>query len=194
MLSNPGGPPLFPESTWTPPRVECPHPEYWHAPDDDSAEIEVSNLVAAFVLALQPEYVVETGTAWGQTALAIGHALRENQHGLLDTIEPDPERVKHCRELTGDLAGTVYVREMSSMDFTPSGPIDFAWFDSLIHLRVPEFHRYLPYMHSGTVVGFHDCGPQHTLRPAVEQLAERGYIRPMYLPTPRGVIFAQVMK
>jgi hypothetical protein len=35
-------------------------------------------LVAAFVRALQPETVLETGSAFGQTAEAIGRALAAN--------------------------------------------------------------------------------------------------------------------
>jgi predicted O-methyltransferase YrrM len=165
-------------------------PGYWHAPDPDSTEIEVTALVAAFVTALQPEYVVETGTAFGQTALAIGHALQANGHGRLDTIEPDPVRAAHCRDLLSALPVTLH--EQTSLTFTPARRIDFAWFDSLIDLRVPEFHTYRQHMTAETIIGFHDCGPQHNLRPDVERLGTAGLIRPIYLPTPRGVVFAQV--
>jgi hypothetical protein len=61
------------EARFTPPRPDCPHPEWWTSTDDDSTECEVTALVAAFVVALQPELVIETGTAFGQTAEAIGH-------------------------------------------------------------------------------------------------------------------------
>ena len=70
-----------PESTFTKPHAECPHPEWWSADDDESAEVEVVELVGALVRVLQPEYVVETGTFVGRMAQGIGQALLLNGHG-----------------------------------------------------------------------------------------------------------------
>lgn len=188
------------EATYTKPRPDCPHPERWHAPDVDSAETEVSELVGAFVRALQPDLVVETGTAYGFTALVIADALERNGQGTLYTVEIDEMRaqrawatmIKHVE------ARRVVIKKQSSMEFEPSQPIDFAWFDSLPDLRVQEFLRYRTQTHygfrPGAIVGFHDCGPQHEpLRSQVEALANDGLIRPIYLRTPRGVIFAEVL-
>lgn len=179
------------ESRFTGPREECPHPEYWHSTDTDSTEEEVTELVAGFVRALQPEIVVETGTAFGQTAYAIGDALQANGHGHLWTVENDPERAAECADALAGLPVTVV--NGSSMNFTPPNGIGFAWFDSLFHLRAAEFLRYLPHMRPAATVGFHDCGPQHPLRPDIEALAGDGLLRPIYLPTPRGVVFAEVL-
>lgn len=183
--------PVEPESRFTQPRTECPHPEYWHSADSDSTEVEVTELVAAFCRALQPEVVVETGTAYGQTAQAIGEALQANGHGHLYTLETDAGRVEICRERVAGLPVTVIAG--SSMAWTPPDAVDFAWFDSLLPLRVDEFRRYVEHMWSGATVGFHDCGPQHSLRPGIEALAAEGLLRPIYLPTPRGAIFAEVL-
>lgn len=181
------------EAVFTPPRPDCPNPEYWHSDDADSTEREVSELVAAFVRALQPELVVETGTAWGQTAHAIAAALDRNGHGRLVTHETDDHRVAYCQAMLRHLP--VDVRHGSSLDWSPEPGqrIGFAWFDSLLHLRTLEFMRYAPHLAPGAIVGFHDCGPQHPLRPDVEALADAGLIRPIYLPTPRGVIFAETL-
>src|SRR4051812_32344071 len=129
-----------PESSWTKPREDCPHPEWWTATDGDSTETEVTELVAAFVRALQPQYVVETGTAFGQTSRAIGKALKRNGHGHLDTLEVDPHRCTQARLVTRGLP--VNVIERASLEFKPTRRVDFAWFDSLIELRVPEFYRF----------------------------------------------------
>jgi hypothetical protein len=178
------------ESVFTPARPDCLHPEHWHSDDADSAEHEVTELVAAFVRAVQPQIVVETGTAWGATALAIGRALVRNGHGRLYTLEPDPHRADHSRRLCGNVPVTVV--EKASLDWEPPDGVGFAWFDSLTHLRVAEFRAYASRLAAGAVVGFHDCGPQHgSLRASVEQLGEEGLLRPIYLPTPRGVIFAE---
>ena len=112
-----------PESNWTAGRDDCRHPEWWTASDVDSAEFEVTELVAAWVRALQPEYVIETGTAFGQTARAIGKALRKNGHGRLDTIEVNPNRVRQARIVTRGLP--VIVNECPSLEFTPAAPIEY---------------------------------------------------------------------
>lgn len=180
-----------PESTWTAPRPDCPHPQYWHAPDAQGTEDEVTELVAAMVRALQPELVVETGTHLGATAEAIGRALRRNGHGHLITLEVD-------RYIAAQAAVRVHglpvdVRAQSSLTFTPPGPIDFAWFDSDAHRRQLEIRAYLPWMHARTVIGVHDTGPQHPVRELLRPLEADGVLLSVLdLPTPRGVVFARV--
>lgn len=178
-----------PESRWTPARPDCPHPEYWTSTDAHSTELEVSELVAAFVRALQPEYVIETGTCWGQTAELIGHALRMNRHGRLISLEVDQEKIEFSRNRCGGLP--VEITKCSSLEFTPTETIGFAWFDSLLDLRIPEFVRYREYLVPGSFIGFHDTGPQFgAFGPMIATLPG---IRPVTLPTPRGVTFAQIL-
>jgi hypothetical protein len=182
---------LVAESAFTSPRPDCPRPERWHATDDQSTECEVTALVAAMVTALQPDFVVETGTCMGNTAEAIGKALLANGQGQLVSLEVHPARVavgrRKCRHLPESILA------MSSVEYVPEQPIDFAFFDSLAPLRTREFERYLPWMHRRTVVGFHDTGPHHPVRELLRPLEEKGLlVSPLYLPTPRGVMFARV--
>lgn len=178
------------ESLFTAPHRECPNPQWWRSTDAHSTELEVTELVAAFVRALQPEFVIETGTCWGQTAEAIGRALKANSHGRLVTLEVESQKVEHSAKRCEGLP--VEVLECPSLSYTPDAPVDFAFFDSLVELRPEEFRRYLPHMHPRTVVGFHDTGPQHRVRDLLRPLEEEGLIVPLYLPTPRGVCFARV--
>jgi predicted O-methyltransferase YrrM len=180
-----------PESAFTRPRQDCPHPGRWSATDDQSTEREVTELVAAMVSALQPDFVLETGSCIGNTSVAIGIALRGNGQGSLTSLEVDPARVaiarSRCRRLP------VSILQMSSLEYRPKEPIDFAFFDSLAALRAQEFERFLPWMHERTVVGFHDTGPHHPVRDFLRPLEERGLlVSPLYLPTPRGVMFSRV--
>lgn len=181
------------EARFTRPRPDCPNPERWHSSDADSTEHEVTALVAAMVTALRPDLVVETGTAFGQTAEAIGRALLTgNYGGRLLTLETSPGRVKTSRARCDGLP--VEVLEMSSLDYTPGQKIDFLWLDSLVDLRARELRRYAPHLSGRAVVGFHDTGPQHAVRRTVERLNAEGLIhRPLYLPTPRGVCFARAV-
>jgi predicted O-methyltransferase YrrM len=176
------------EGGFTPARDDCPHPEWWSAIDRDSTEREVTALVAGFVRGLQPEYVIETGTAFAQTTRAIGRALKKNGHGRLVSLEVNAKRVRQARRLCARLP--VDVVERSSLEFEPERPVDFAWFDSLPELRVAEFRRYRPWMHAGTVVGFHDTTVLAE-KIKLEQLEDEGLLRCLRLPTPRGVVFGQ---
>ena len=176
------------EARWTAPRDDCPHPEWWHSADDESTEREVSLLVAAFVRALQPEVVVESGTATGQTAEAIGLALRDNGHGHLYTTETDPERA-HIARLRCQIL-PVTVLEQPTSEFGPPGPVGFAWIDGHIAERAADLSHLRPYLAPGAVVGVHDASPFHGIRQLVE--AET-WIRWIYLPTPRGVLFGEVV-
>lgn len=178
------------EAMWTDARDDCKNPEWWHSTDDQSTELEVTELVAAFIRALQPEYVVETGTFNGQTAAAIGQALLLNGHGELDTIEPNYDRAhvafRRCA-VPADLPVTI--QQMKSLDFTPRKQIDFAWLDSLLDLRIPEFEHFSKWMKPNhTIVGFHDTGPHKG--DFGERIRELG--QTLQLPTPRGVTFLQV--
>lgn len=182
---------VVPESTWTPSRPDCPFPERWSAVDAYATEIEVTELVAAFVRALQPDFCVETGSWVGTTARAIGQALIHNGHGDLVSLEIDPVKARIATRLCEDLPVTIV--EESSMTYRPDRPIDFAWFDCDAHRRQDAFRNLLPWMHARTVVGFHDTGPQHPVRGLLEPLERDGLlVGALYLPTPRGVCFARV--
>jgi hypothetical protein len=176
------------ESQFTRPHRDCPRPDLWTAADAYSTELEVTELVAAFVRALQPEYVVETGTCWGQTAEAIGRALQANGHGRAVSLEVNAKKVEHSTLRCVGLP--VLVTMCSSMAFTPEEPIGFAWFDSLIPLRVQEFERDRPWLIKGSIVGFHDTSPHMGYGHEIEKL---GGLRPIRLRTPRGVTFAEVL-
>ena len=174
------------ESELTGPSRHCPSPHLWHAHDGMATEVEVIELVAAFVRALQPEVVVETGTHRGFTAEAIGDALARNGHGRLYTLEVDADLHAEASDRTAGLPVTCLL--LNSAEFVPPAPVDFAWFDPDTDLRLPESQRFRPWMHDRTLVGFHDTAPHHVYRPTLDVLG----IVLLDLPTPRGVTFGRV--
>lgn len=179
------------ESTFTQRRDFCRHPEYWHAADSDSTEFEVLEMVAGFVRGLQPETVIETGSAFGFGSQLIGHALQANGHGRLYSLEVDEARVAIARGRCWALP--VDIVHCDSLKWKPpTSDVGFAFFDSYPELRPLEFRLYYPYMTKGAIVAFHDTGPQHTVRGHVEQLEAAGLLKPIFLRTPRGIAFAEV--
>ena len=182
------------EDRWTPPPPWCPAPHHWHADTADATEHEVTELAAAFVRALQPEAVVETGTNTGQTALAIGAALARNGHGHLWTVEADPGLARSAAAALAHLPVTVVCADTA--DWEPPVPPGFAWLDSAIDARAGEIARWAasPGFAPGAVIGIHDTGPQHRTAATLEPLVRSGLLRTVTLRTPRGVTFAEVTR
>ena len=180
------------ESRYTDPRPDCPHPERWHSDDWDSAEHEISALVAALVVAIRPDIVVETGSAFGQTAHAIGSVLASAGVGTLHAIEIDPDRADITRKRCEGLP--VVVEQCSSLEYMPPEGVGFAWFDSLPGLRVEEFRRYYPAMEKGALVAFHDTAPHHgqKLWADIVALEDDALLLPIRLRTPRGIVIGEV--
>src|SRR4051812_7889171 len=132
------------ESSYTRASEFCPHPEYYHSPDSEATEDEVSDFIAGLVRLIQPEYVVETGTYHGDTTIRIASALFDNGHGRISSIEKDVDAYNTAKssqpwDLTYSL---VTLFNMNTMDFVPEQDIDFTFFDSWQEGRREEFLRY----------------------------------------------------
>ena len=177
------------ESEFTPPSSWCPEPELWEAPDADSTEREVTELVGALVRATKPRLVLETGTSHGYTAEAIGRALIANGRGRLVTLEHDATLVAVARARCHGLPVEVLECDSASWNPEPGESIDFAWFDSHIISRVHELGRLRTRFSPGAIVGIHDTGPQHPVGSVLRKLA-LPWPR-IGLRTPRGVTFLE---
>ena len=184
------------EDRWTPPSEWCPSPHWWHSdPDDaDPAEHEVTGLLIALIRATQPEVVVETGTATGTTAVAIGEQLQRNGQGWLWTVEIDREAAAAAQQACAGLPVTVACAD--SLAWEPPVPIDFAWIDSgPAAVRAEEIRRWQRKFRPGALVAVHDTAPnsgREALTAALaEVLSETGW-RSLSLRTPRGMTIAQV--
>ena len=183
------------ESRFTRPRPTCPNPGHWHTRDIQATEIEVVDMVHGMIRGLQPDVVLETGTSRGFMTFRIAQALLQNDHGVVVTFEPDPAVRVEALENWGDHPARDVISscDVGSLDVQwTGGPIDFAWHDSLLELRVPEFDYYLPFYSNRAVVCFHDTAPKfgswsNELR---QRLQEEGFSW-LDMPTPRGCIVAR---
>ena len=176
------------ESHWTPPSSWCEHPDRWSAATADATEHEVTALVAAFVTALQPDIVVETGCNTGQTSEAIGHALRGNGQGWLHTCDIDPDMIDLTRRRCEGLPVTTH--HMPARVMPVPGKIGLLFLDSHAHERHLELEHFRPRLAPGAIVIVHDTAPHH---PVHNYLA--GALWPdeqmLRLRTPRGVSVIQ---
>jgi predicted O-methyltransferase YrrM len=178
----------YTEDTWRSPNEWCQNTQYWHAEDDQATEVEVIELVAAFVRALQPEVVVEAGTWTGQATVAMGKALARSKHGRLYAVELDPDLAEEARRACRGLP--VQVLTGDSLTWEPPSGIGFAWVDGG-RQRGQEVNHLLDHMLPGAVVGIHDTGPIQT--PGLRDWLEaQPRLQSITLRTPRGVSFATV--
>lgn len=173
------------EADWTAPTERCPRPDWWHAPDPDSAEDEIADFLWGLVRALQPEVVAETGTAHARTATRLVDALEANGHGHLVTYEADAERAARCTEILAGRPATVHA--VSSLD-SELRPVDLLFSDSHPHVRVAEVEAFAP-----TWFVLHDTAPHHPWANRLDRDLRR--LRRSYrwveLHSPRGALFGQ---
>lgn len=165
------------ESDYTAPRPDCPHPEYWEVENNMAAERTVAELVAAFVRAAQPEFVVEIGSHYGQTAELIGRAIRANGHGEFVSLEIDKGMYESATNRCLDVPEATIIN-IDSLLYIPPKPIDVLFVDGQLK-RVLDIEHFLPYLSPGAIILIHDmaisgygeqlsrifelCGPDHVM-------------------------------
>lgn len=186
----------YAESDFTRGTRECPKPQHWTTWDAQGTEREVIEMVAGMIRGHQPEVVLETGTSRGFMTKAIAEALEQNGHGVVHTYEPDADVLQEAHQnwYSADEEMVLPIIPYCQPSMVPwhGGDIDFAWHDSLIPLRVPEFEFYLPHYSERAVVCFHDTA-QHFGDWSVNlrrMLAFHGF-RSIDWPSPRGVVIAR---
>lgn len=182
------------ESRYTPPNNFCKYPEYWHSPDSEATEVEVSEFIGALVRLIQPELVVETGTYKGHSSKQIGLALHANGHGKLVSIEKDPLLWEMSKEYVPEYLPVELVLG-NSIEYTPIEPIDFAFFDSWQEGRREEFVRFYQsgFLLAGATVAFHDTAPHHKVWDSIKYLEGEGLAKFLTFNTPRGLTIGKVL-
>jgi len=158
-------------------------PHLFHSFDTEGTEIEVLNLLHAFIRLFKPAHILETGTwnAYGTVALA--HAVKENGFGDIVSIEQLPEKARaaqHKLAMLGlDKHATVVCKPslefIASLD--PDTPkFDFAFFDSSRVCRPDEFEQLHHKGLLGDLAFFHD-----TSRSRVENQSEKEGVQEVYV-------------
>jgi predicted O-methyltransferase YrrM len=175
-----------------PARPDCPDPGRWLAPDSDATETDVSALIGGFVLALKPDFVVETGTYHGDTTVMIGGVLKALRRGHLLSIDHDPAMTQHAEKRVLGLPVTLMTAQASQV--VPPQPIDLLFIDCGLDDRIKQLRNFFPYASRRCVVLFHDSALPIDVPGVADMYADMqlavssGLVQPwIKLPTPRGL-------
>ena len=146
---------IQPEKTTAEPRGKS--PQLWSMFDGYTAEVEVLDFLYAFVRMIKPARVLETGTWFGRSAMAIASALRDNGFGHLLTIEQSNEvaevALKNIQQ--ENLAEFISLRVGNSLGIeVGQESYDFAFFDSDVSVRAAEFQKFYDRLQPGAIVVF----------------------------------------
>ncbi len=181
-----------------PARPECPEPARWSAPDGDATEVEVSALIGAFVAALKPDYVIETGTYQGDTTVVIGQALKALGRGHLLSIDIDPSRTQQAQSRVDGLPVTLLTAKAS--DVIPTEPVDLIFIDASLDDRLNQLQTFKMHASPRCVILFHDSALWVAAAGVPEMYAEMdlavssGLVQPwLKLPTPRGLAITRYL-
>lgn len=177
------------ESQFTLPTERCPHPEWWSSENNMATESELANLVAAFVRACQPEFVIEVGSHYGQTTSLIGKAIRANGHGEFISLEINPELYGSACHRCLDVP-EAHIVNINSLEYIPEKPIDLLFVDGQEY-RVLDVEHFFPYCSKGAIIIMHDMlstGYKEQL-PRVYELCGSDHI---LINSPRGMLILRL--
>jgi len=177
--------------------------------NDGGVEIEVAEFLYALVRVTKPQFVLETGTHKGISALYFALGLDRNGQGSIETYEVIPELQLEAISLWQDLGMVhrigAYLRP--SLQAEGDTPIDLLFLDSEPQYRFDEFLYFWDRVVPGGLIIVHDLHPtmgrsgitrdgmdDWPYGPWDEKLGvyvENMKVQIVYIPSPRGLTIFQ---
>lgn len=171
----------------------CKNPQLFSMNSRVGSETEVHRFLKALTVMLKPNFILETGTYEGDGTIAFAEGVVQNGFGRVVTLERSPDLAKTAhRKLSGY---PVEVVTCNSLEYIPAEQIDILFLDSKRTLRREEFLRFRPFLHSKSLIIWHDSSyrvQNHAVFDAVNELYEAGVIDRLLLPTPRGITLSML--
>ncbi len=173
--------------------------------NDAGIETETGEFLYSMVRILKPKRVLETGTHIGVGAAYMGQALKDNNKGLLETIEFLPEIYDRANKRIADLELNLWV-ELHFGDVGKFDPSTMKYqlilLDTEPQTRFAELVKFYDNLDEGGFVFIHDLhrhmhqipneehGFAWPFGPVPEQIktwVKEDKLRPFHFPTPRGL-------
>lgn len=173
--------------------------------NDAGVECEVGEFLYAVTRLLKPQNVLETGTHWGIGATYIGHAIKDNGHGFLQTLEFNNENFIKADERLHkqglEKYATTYLLDVSKVEANNITKYDLIFLDTEPQTRFSELEKFYPMLNEGGYIFIHDLHrhmhqipveghewgwPYGKIPKEMDYLIKHGDLRPFHFPTPRG--------
>lgn len=112
------------------------------------SEFEMMNFLHSVILLWKPSMILETGTSWGYTTLALAAACEFNGVGRVVTLDVEGRRQQHAKA-TAKKYGLDHLIEYvceDSLKWTKNydgDPFDFILFDTMLPIRWQEYQNML---------------------------------------------------
>lgn len=171
--------------------------------DDGGVEVEVGEFLWGLTRVMKPDRILETGLYSGISAMYFGLALKENGKGIVDTVEYEQKHAERAKKRIVDhgVQDHVIIHLMPSLDFTPQN-YDIIFLDTEPQIRFQEMVKFYPYLNEGGYLFIHDLPRsmcQGRINPDHPEINSWPFgdlpqeikdmdLRPMYFPTPRGLV------
>lgn len=148
-------------------------------------------MLAALVRVVKPEFLLETGTNQGVSAVYLADALRQNGYGRMVTLEINTDYVTVAQTRVREYGLSEYctVLPMSSFDYRPQCQIDLLFSDAEMGNRIAEIERYRPFLAPRAWVVVHDSLKHASV---IGDLSTLGWIERIDIPTPRGLTIGRL--
>ena len=152
-------------------------------------EIETGELLYGLVRAIKPTNAVETGTFEGFSAVNIAQALKNNEKGMLWTIDPvdyKPEKM-FCDYKVSERIHKIIGHSPDMLEkIVSQNDIDFAFIDSrhTYDVALSELEVLHKYLKAGSYITGHDYLTHKGIKQAVDEFTKK------YSPTYEKVIIS----
>lgn len=183
---------------------DSPRNHLFTAFNDAGVECEVGEFLYGFVRVLKPDYVLETGTHQGMSAMYIGNALYLNQKGRLHTWEFIPEHWKTATENINKMGVEKFVTVFNGdvREYTPAHTYQMMLLDTEPQFRFDELVRFFDNLEPGGFVFIHDlhrhmgqvdnsehgfAWPWGKIPKQIKEWVKTDQLRPFHFATPRGL-------
>lgn len=155
--------------------------------------LEEAFFLAGLIAVIKPDVVIELGTAYGASAVAIGSILKDFKKGVLKTVDIADTPPKTARDIILDHKLPVeFVTGTNSLDYIDSlvhekDKIYLIFSDTEIDIRPTEVNKVIEKFGPNTFVVVHDTSPLHPRGPMNLEKGLNPQYKIMNFPTPRGI-------
>ena len=121
-------------------------------------ETVVGEFLYGLVRMMRPEYIFETGTHEGISSSYMAQALKDNNKGMLTTLEIENQHIRTSQERWKrlNLHEFICCDKEDSIEYDLETDVDIMFLDSEPHLRFRELRRFFPRLKDGGVALIHD--------------------------------------